>query len=344
MNGSITSDQSDGGILADQSDASIPTGSEEDQPEGGLGFVIILQITCYGLISILGTIGNCLFLFAMVTTPQLHNPCMGLIANLCITDLLSCIVASPLAIRNNVVSHSYASYPLCKMGHVLTGTFAGVSILTLTVLACNRYVVIVRPHSGYRKYCQMKLVVIYSLLMWVTILPLVVMPIITGSVEFKFKYGCYYSADEYNWMRRTIILAAYVVLPGFILVPLLYVLMLFTVRASANRVMPVDLSTATESSTTTPSRAVSRQRRKRQFPSRQDLRLYKMPMMVLIVYSLCWAPYVIIHIIEGFTPVSENAQRFANICVVSNSAINPYVYALSNKAIHKAYSKILTHS
>ena len=94
-----------------------------------------------------GSIGNLVVVSSFVRQPSLRTPRNSFILNLAVSDLLLCLVTMPLTLLDIVNKH----WPLgdsalsCKVAGGLQAVSVFVSTISITVIALDRYQLIVYP-------------------------------------------------------------------------------------------------------------------------------------------------------------------------------------------------------
>ncbi|XP_038074005.1 protein trapped in endoderm-1-like [Patiria miniata] len=315
----------------------------------------------YIVVGFLGVFGNCIALVALATTPKLRNTCTALIGNLCVTDLITSFQLLFMMTPTQLLKGFPENLLLCAVVVYLPTTTYSVSLTTLMFIAFNRYLLITRPRTCYRACCGSKQVVLIIVLIWLINFMIFILPAITGTREVIYdreEQGC---KTETNWLVGTIMFSFYVVVPAFVVVPLLYGLTICAVKASHQRVhargttgavceQPSALPPGHDgdaSVVSTVSNSVKNNNqddnpaRHPRFISKRDINLTRLPILIFIVFAVCWTPQLINHICSRFMKVSVYYRKVATLFIWANSAINPYLYAWSNRNFRQAYQRIL---
>jgi len=94
-----------------------------------------------------GSFGNLVVISSFIRQPTLRTPRNSFILNLAVSDLLLCIVTTPLTLLDIINEH----WPLgnsalsCKVAGGLQAVSVFVSTISITVIALDRYQLIVYP-------------------------------------------------------------------------------------------------------------------------------------------------------------------------------------------------------
>ncbi len=127
-------------------------------PELVSGLQIYLTIA-----SVFGSIGNIMMLIAIARTKQLQTSPNILFLNLAIADFLVCIIAMPAAIvgLRYDIPESY-----CQLIGFVAVVMGNMSIISLFMIALNRYVLICRPRETYYRLYSKRNIMLSFILAW----------------------------------------------------------------------------------------------------------------------------------------------------------------------------------
>ena len=112
---------------------------ENNRRVGEVSFAALL--TAYGLLIVLGAVGNSLVVLAVVRKPAMRTARNVFIINLAISDLLLCLVTMPLTLMELLTQY----WPLgdtpfvCRLVGTLQATSIFVSTISITAIALDRY-------------------------------------------------------------------------------------------------------------------------------------------------------------------------------------------------------------
>ncbi|KAL8560882.1 hypothetical protein ACOMHN_063132 [Nucella lapillus] len=121
----------------------------------------------FGLIFIIGLVGNGTLIFIVAANKVMRNMPNILIVSLSLGDLLLILISVPLT----STVYTFSNWPYgslaCKMNHFLQTWSLGVTVFTLTALSVDRYLAIMDPMAKHKgKKPQTKTTVV-SLSIWV---------------------------------------------------------------------------------------------------------------------------------------------------------------------------------
>ncbi|XP_054650969.1 7 transmembrane receptor domain-containing protein [Dunckerocampus dactyliophorus] len=100
----------------------------------------------YCLVVVIASVGNSSLLTCILVDKKLHNATNFFIGNLAAGDLLMCLSCVPLTMSYAFDSHGWAfGRPLCHLVPLLQCATVFVSVLSLTAIAVDRYIVLAHP-------------------------------------------------------------------------------------------------------------------------------------------------------------------------------------------------------
>ncbi|KAM4690609.1 prolactin-releasing peptide receptor-like [Rhinophrynus dorsalis] len=105
-----------------------------------------LFIPLYALLVTVACLGNCVLILLIALTKKLHNTTNFLIGNLAAADLVMCIFCVPLTASYAFEIHGWLFGEfMCHFVTLMQAATVFVSVLSLTAIAVDRYVVVVYP-------------------------------------------------------------------------------------------------------------------------------------------------------------------------------------------------------
>ncbi|XP_018557597.2 7 transmembrane receptor domain-containing protein [Lates calcarifer] len=105
-----------------------------------------LFLPLYCLVVVVAGVGNSFLLACILADKKLHNATNFFIGNLAAGDLLMCLSCVPLTVSYAFDSHGWAfGRPLCHLVPLLQCATVFASVLSLTAIAVDRYVVVAHP-------------------------------------------------------------------------------------------------------------------------------------------------------------------------------------------------------
>lgn len=102
-----------------------------------------LFLPLYCLVVVVAGVGNSFLLACIMADKKLHNATNFFIGNLAAGDLLMCLSCVPLTVSYAFDSHGWAfGRPLCHLVPLLQCATVFASVLSLTAIAVDRYIVV----------------------------------------------------------------------------------------------------------------------------------------------------------------------------------------------------------
>lgn len=111
-----------------------------------------LFLPLYCLIVVVAGVGNSFLLACILADKKLHNATNFFIGNLAAGDLLMCLSCVPLTVSYAFDSHGWAfGRPLCHLVPLLQCATVFASVLSLTAIAVDRYIVVGKRLKSLRQ-------------------------------------------------------------------------------------------------------------------------------------------------------------------------------------------------
>lgn len=106
-----------------------------------------LLLTFYGILVVIGAVGNALVVISVVRKPVMRTARNMFIVNLAVSDALVCCVGTPLTLMELLTKHwPLPDWPsLCKACGAIQAISIFVSTISITAIALDRYQLIVYP-------------------------------------------------------------------------------------------------------------------------------------------------------------------------------------------------------
>lgn len=302
--------------------------------EAFLRFEHLVQIIVpmiFGLIVILGFVGNILVIFVVWSYKQMQNTTNILIVSLAVADLFFIIFCVPFT----AASYAMWIWPFgaiwCKIANYLMHVSAYASVWTLVLLSLDRYLAVVHPIPSMRlRNRRNTYLLVY--ITWTFIC--------CGNVPIFLQYG----VVHYNWMgfQRSACLnldsmgnimkqkVFYVCFFAFgYMIPLMLICLLygFLLKRLLYGVVPGGSQRADS--------------------IRAKKRVTKMVVIVVLIFALCWLPIQVIFLVQHFDPDYElttetsSINMAANCLAYMNSCVNPILYAFLSENFRRSFRRLL---
>jgi len=301
-----------------------------------------VKIALYSLLLPCSLIGNVLVIATVYANAPLRTKFNFIIVNMALSDLVIPVLVLPqqivLEARGNsnewLVGGSFGNV-LCKIFYFMADISPGVSVLSLVVIAVNRFFAIVYPlrfnvFSRKKLFCMIALTWIISMIIFSP--HLYTFRLIPGPPYDM----CYVSwepldPDKSTTVFYSIFVIALFVVP-FLIISVLYTILTYKIYKTSERIQ----------SMLNNEQAELRQRRNKQ--------VFYMSVVVVLAFALLWGPFfgflfTWVFIWGKKFPTSvliqlPNIKFVLNFVGFSNSMVNPCVYFVFMKNFRQGLRKI----
>ncbi|CAC5360907.1 LKR [Mytilus coruscus] len=126
--------------------------------------ILTVLVLLYGSISVIAVIGNALVIFVVLYKRNMQTVTNVFIANLALADVALGVFTIPFQFHAAIMQRWVVADFMCKVAPFVKNLSVNVSILTLTVIAFDRYIAVMYPlRAGFRK----QVAIIVLLVIWV---------------------------------------------------------------------------------------------------------------------------------------------------------------------------------
>ncbi|XP_073241668.1 QRFP-like peptide receptor [Porites lutea] len=295
---------------------------------------IIHQVTIivvYSIMLLFSLSGNTIIIFIVFTRPFMRSVTNCLIANMAAADLLMTFSAMPYSVAYTYVASRWFGGIMgmitCKLLHFSIALSIAASILTLTVIALDRFFAVAYP---FKRVSVIRHIPRTNMLIWLV------------SVLCMSPYLYYYKSDllednNYHcfllWEPLANSFTALRIYFSFIfialyLVPLIVICIFYSIisfKLWARRIPgnPTEVSLRNE--------------------ELSKRRTIKILIIIVVVFALCWLPAHLMHFFIFFEDKTFNNLSLIIIFGIShaNSAINPYLNIVLNRNFRRPFLEVL---
>ncbi|TKS85888.1 Melanopsin-A Mammalian-like melanopsin [Collichthys lucidus] len=310
----------------------FPTVDVPDHAHYTIGSVILA-------IGITGMIGNFLVIYAFCRSRSLRTPANMFIINLAITDLLMCITQTPTFFITSMNRRWIFGEKGCEVYAFCGALFGICSMITLTVIAIDRYFVITRPLTSIGVLSRKR--ALYILLAaWAYSLGWSLPPFFGWSayVPEGLMTSC-----TWDYMTFTPSVRAYTMLlfififflPLFIII-YCYVFIFRAIRSTNQAVGKINGSIHSHGS--------SRDSVKNFQRLQNEWKMAKIALIVILLYVISWSPYstVALTAFAGYSDMLTPYMNSVPAIIAKASAIhNPIIYAITHPKYRLALAKYI---
>lgn len=290
--------------------------------ELSMELLTVIQITCYSVIIVIGTIGN-LMLIVNLALKRSRKTSQYFILNLAVVDILTCTLSIPFDITLLVLGGWPFGRVMCRLVYPLQTLFMAVSVSTLLCMALERHRAIMYPLKPKITGTVIKLVIF---LIWVISAGLVS----PYAAALKMKDG---DCVE-NWPNNDPRYPKAFTLCVFLI---LYLSPLCVITAAYARVgLRLRANSQKSELLVGTNRDKNRLSKSR---TRRNIRIVKFFVLAVVAFAVCLLPFQVMWMWSDFGNGQEwkhfnTILTFANVMVYANSAVNPYIFG----ALGRRYS------
>lgn len=293
--------------------------------------VVVFETTVCVVVDVSALLGNVLLCFSLYRTPGFRASQNYYITCLAVTDMLFAVLCMPFLVGTLIKGKWIFGDTFCQLQGSFIFILVNASLLTMTLIAVNRFFKMTKSGKIYRRIYSKRNVLLSILLVWAVSIALVVALFSFGSQVFRFhpgKFLCFLDMTHTQGVRLYS-LAAYftvsaVVFPVMIIC---YVQVYRKVRAHFAEI----------------SIAGSARQASRSFVN--EAKITKMLFVTLVAFLVCWSPAIITDVFEAFYgqySLPRHVYFWQIITFASSSAVNPIIYGFMRQELRMAYKEVLT--
>ncbi|XP_045539901.1 neuropeptide F receptor [Papilio machaon] len=281
-----------------------------------------LLLTFYGILVIIGAVGNALVVISVVRKPVMRTARNMFIVNLAVSDALVCCVGTPLTLMELLTKHwPLPDWPsLCKACGAIQAISIFVSTISITAIALDRYQLIVYPT---RPSLQTMGALVTMLCIWVTAFclasPLYIFRSLkTHNIGLKDMDSLSFCIEDWPIAKGRAIYSLF----SLILQYLLPVLVVVVAHVQIHR------------------RLRGRRRTTKKTPA--------ILIAIAVTYVISWLPLNVFNLVADFStePILEEKSMTITYAIchmfgMSSAVSNPLLYGWLNDNFRKEFEEIL---
>ncbi|XP_028461707.1 trace amine-associated receptor 1-like [Perca flavescens] len=274
------------------------------------------------LLSVITTCGNLLVIISVFYFQQLHTPTNYLILSLAVADLLVGIIVFPFSMAFSLSSCLYHESLFCKVRGSFDITLSTTSILHLCCISIDRYYAVCQPLT-YRTKINHCVVVIMIVVSWGGSALIAISITIAGLNNDKCEERCLIDVVMANTIGP--IFSFY--LPVIIML-CIYLKIFLAAQKQARSIQNTTCQSKRFGATV----------------SKNERKATKTLAIIMGVFLLCWTPFFLCITVLPFSndsvpvPVIETLNWLA----LSNSMLNPFIYAFFYSWFRSAFRMIIS--
>nr|XP_028584287.1 melanopsin [Podarcis muralis] len=285
-------------------------------------------------VGITGTLGNLLVIFAFCRSRGLRTPANMFIINLAVSDFLMAVTQCPVFFTSSLNKRWVFGEKGCELYAFCGALFGIASMITLTVIALDRYFVITRPLASIGVMSKKKALLIL-LGVWLYSLAWSLPPFFGWSayVPEGLLTSCSWDYITFTPSVRayTMLLFCFVFFIPLIAIIYSYFFIFRAIR-NTNRAVQTISSDGTKESQRLSQRMTN------------EWKMAKVALVIILLYVLSWSPYSMVALLAfaGYSHVLTPLMNTIPAVIAKASSIyNPIVYAIAHPKYRKAIAKFL---
>ncbi|CAL1528666.1 unnamed protein product [Lymnaea stagnalis] len=305
-------------------------------------FFICLHL---GLFTI-GVVGNVLVCFVVLRSKHMQTVTNLFIVNLACADAVVLVLCSPSTVLQSVTETWFLGEAMCKVVIFFQNTVVGVSVLTLSAIAVERYFAICRP---LKSRITMRKVTVTILIIWI-ISAVLATPNISNMVRetfsdpqlIRYLTTCYIGLDDkmetiYSWF---LVITLYMV--PMVIIAIFYLIISHHLwHCNVWKLLNFSLTCwSYESGYRTHAEVQLASRKK----------VAKMLIAIVLLFAACYFPLNFIFIIRQTgimdpykdSPIVPIVFMFAHWLCYFNSALNPLIYNFMSVKFKKEFRNVFS--
>nr|AEG78684.1 green-sensitive opsin [Gryllus bimaculatus]BAR40297.1 green sensitive opsin [Gryllus bimaculatus] len=292
---------------------------------GLLGFVI-------GVLGVISVLGNGMVVYIFCSTKGLRTPSNLLVVNLAFSDFLMMLAMSPAMVINCYYETWVLGPLMCELYGMAGSLFGCGSIWTMTMIALDRYNVIVKGLSA--KPMTNKTAALRILFVWVTSIAWTIMPFFGWN---RYVPEGNMTACGTDYLTKTWQSRSYILVYSFFV----YFAPLFTIIYSYFFIVQAVAAHEKAMREQAKKMNVASLRSADNANTSAECKLAKVALMTISLWFFAWTPYLVINytgIFDG-AKISPLATIWSSLFAKANAVYNPIVYGISHPKYRAALQK-----
>ena len=296
---------------------------------GGIGEHLFVAF--FIIVMIVTILGNSLVCIAIYVDRRLHSPTNWFIASLAVSDLLYASAGLPFRILSRITIIQYVW--ICKVWIWVDMACAAASIANLAVISVDRHLKITKPFAYRTKMTNRRSFLAIGGV-WLYAATLSTLSIIAWPGEPGVRLSAYGLCSNTNKKLYTVVNIVGFLFPLIVLLTC-YSMILRTIWIQFKRRQHMTANFS------------SKEDRHTRKSVRREFKVTKTIAIVLLTFTLCWAPFFIVFTIQQYDmSIVRHIPDvlFYLIFMILpnvNSTLNPIIYAYFNTEFRIAFKKIV---
>ncbi|XP_015253585.1 PREDICTED: trace amine-associated receptor 1-like [Cyprinodon variegatus] len=269
-----------------------------------------------GLLSVITVLGNLLVIISIIYFKQLHTPSNYLIVSLAVTDLLVGVVVFPLSVSFSLSYCLHYRSLFCKIRDSFDVILSTTSIFNLSCISVDRYYAVCQPLM-YRTKINNSVVLAMIVMSWGVSVVIAIGFVIAELNQEKCEVNCFFD-----------LVLEKILAPVFsFYLPVIIMLYIYL------RIFLVAQKQACSIEST---------RKSGESASKTERKATKTLAIVMGVFLMCWFPFFLCFSFQLLGGVSVPVYETLNWLTLSNSMLNPFIYAFFYSWFRSAFRAIVS--
>ena len=295
------------------------------------GWLVVIESATYSAVVLTAFLGNIMLALAFYKTSSLRaRPQNYYLLSLAATDILNAVNCS-ISLAVLITGKWPFGHFICQLQGSISLICGGVSLLTLGMIAINRYVMICWSSSLYRKIYSKRNVLISITNSWILTVCLVYGAFFAHETLYHFHPGKCWCFQHFDIKEN---IGLYFTCCYSLTVSLTVSSIIFSYYKVFRKIrahfIQVGNSSLHQNDNST--------------AFAEELKITAMLFTTILAFLICWTPSVIIdfyEVIVGYYTLPREVYMLNMFTFVSSSAVNPVIYGLMKREFKVAYKKVL---
>lgn len=296
-------------------------------------WLVGIECTVYLVVLLTAVLGNIMLTIAVLKTQTLKRTQNYYLLSLAATDIVIAITSMPLTLVVFIQGTWPFSNFICQLQGSLISVCSTVSLLTLGMIAVNRYVKIVCLPGLYQKIFSKKNVFISIAISWIAITLVTFVAYAFGETVFFYHPGKAICWAKVNLKSA---LGLYCTITYSLNMSLTYLAIYFSYYKVFRKIRAHFAHVANTSLHSDSSIAFA-----------EEVKVTTMLFVTVVAFIICWIPTNIADLYEifaGYYTLPRQLYFFNIFTLACSSAVNPLVYGFMKNEFREAYKKVLCGS
>ena len=290
--------------------------------------MMVVESFVFVLMNIAALLGNLMVCVAFSRNVSLRRVTNYFVLSLAITDLSMAVFPMPLKAIASITGRWMAEDIGCKVDYFIANISAGTSLLTVMLLAVNRYFHVVWPALYFSIFTKKRSIVM-AVCAWIVTAAVVSLQFFITRIQFQTftnlpalcipDFPDHSVSVVFNVIQNT-----YISLPSLVIV-VCYAKIFRTIRLH---------NTAGHYTERQPS-----------VYGVEQARITRVLTVVVIGFYICWLPVLVTNILNFFKVIGASGIKYINFYITfplsASSIINPVIYAAMSPSFRAEFWKIL---